>query len=94
MTVATLLDDSLSFAMTHSTFSGLFHHAEHRLHSLTDLTLPATSRTGLRLSSLATTVMTSYRSIELDLAARPTDRIFERYTESHLDILADIGPLS
>ena len=75
MTVATLLYDSLSLAMTRPTLSSLLHHTEHGLHSLTDLTLTTTARTGLRLTSLATTVMTRDSTVELDTPSTSSDRI-------------------
>ena len=93
MTVATLLDDSLSFTMTHSTLSGLFHHTKYGLHSLANLTLPTTGHTDLGLSSLTTTVMTRYSTFELDLASCSSDGILQRYPQSHLDILTDISSL-
>ena len=77
MTVATLLDDSLSLAMTRPTLSSLLHHAEHGLHSLTDLPLTTTARTGLRLASFATTVMTRDSTVELDTPSASSDRILE-----------------
>ena len=77
MTVATLLDDSLSLAMTRPTLSSLLHHAEYGLHSLTDLTLTTTARTGLRLASLATTVMTRDSTVELDTPSTSSDRILQ-----------------
>ena len=93
MTVATLLDDSLSLAMTRPTLSSLLHHTEHGLHSLTDLTLTTTARTRLGLTSATTTVMTRDSTIELDLASGSPDSILQGYPQSHLDILTDISSL-
>lgn len=91
MTMRTLLDDLLSFSMTRSTCSSLFHHTEYCLNSFANLSVSMTRMTLLCFSSFSTTVMTRSRSIKFYFATHSEDRILERYTESHLDIFTYIG---
>ncbi len=91
MTVSTFVYNSLSCSRTGTTWSSLFHDTEYCLYPFTHLTLPTTCCTGLCSPSFATTVMTGCSTVKLDLASSSSDRILERYTESHLDILSYIS---
>lgn len=91
MTIGTFLCDFLSFSMTSSTCSGLFHHTKNCLNSFTNLSLSMTGITFFSFSSFSTTMMASSILIKLYLAAHPKYSIFKRNLESHLNILTHIS---
>lgn len=59
MTIGTFFGDLLSFTMTSSTWTSLFHHPEYRLNSFSNLSLSMTRMTFFGFSSFATTMVTS-----------------------------------
>lgn len=90
MTIRTLLSDFLSFSMTSSTCSSLFHNTKNCLNSFTNLSLSITGSTLSSFSSFSTTMMTSSRFIKFYLTTHSKNCIFERNLESHLNIFTNI----